>query len=128
MEGQPFTRDSVLKNQLRRGVVSISSNIAEGFERSGDGEFIQFLSVAKGSCGEVRSQLYLAYDQRYLSEVEFHEMTHRVQGIGRLIAALMKYLRNSNVNGLKYKKQSPPDVLLREWAAVSRGLETKNEF
>jgi four helix bundle protein len=58
-----FSRDFVLRDQIRRAVVSISSNIAEGFERSGDGEFNRFLAIAKGSCGELRSQLYLAFDQ-----------------------------------------------------------------
>jgi four helix bundle protein len=66
-----FARDFGLKDQIRRACVSIMSNIAEGFERSGTGEFTQFLAIAKGSAGEVRSQLYVALDQRYLSEGEF---------------------------------------------------------
>src|SRR6267142_2803435 len=66
-----FAKDFGLKDQIRRACVSIMSNIAEGFERSGTGEFTQFLAMAKGSAGEVRSQLYVALDQRYLSEGEF---------------------------------------------------------
>ncbi len=62
-----FARDFGLKDQIRRAAVSIMSNIAEGFERSGTGEFVQFLAIAKGSSGEVRSQLYVALDQQYLS-------------------------------------------------------------
>lgn len=60
-----FTRDFGLKDQIRRASVSILSNIAEGFQRGGDKEFLQFLAVAKGSCGEVRAQLYIAVDQGY---------------------------------------------------------------
>ncbi len=59
-----FVRDFGLKDQIRRAAVSILSNIAEGFERGGDKEFLQFLAVAKGSCGELRAQLYVALDQR----------------------------------------------------------------
>src|SRR5687767_2491505 len=60
-----FSRDFALRDQIRRAAISILSNIAEGFERGGDNEFLQFLSVAKGSCGEARAQLYVALDQAY---------------------------------------------------------------
>ena len=63
-----FARDFGLKDQIRRAAISILSNIAEGFERGGDREFLQFLAMAKGSCGEVRAQLYVAIDQGYLSQ------------------------------------------------------------
>src|SRR5882724_10314335 len=66
-----FVRDFGLRDQIRRAVVSILSNIAEGLERGGDREFLQFLAIAKGSCGEVRAQLYVALDQNYLSEAQF---------------------------------------------------------
>ncbi len=62
----PFARDFGLKDQVRRAGVSIMSGIAEGFERDGNKEFLQFLSISKGSCGEVRSDLYVAEDQGYL--------------------------------------------------------------
>lgn len=61
-----FSKDFALVNQIRRASVSILSNIAEGFERNGDKEFVQFLTVAKGSCGEVREQLYVTLDQTYV--------------------------------------------------------------
>src|SRR5436190_491568 len=69
-EGQ-FARDFGLRDQIRRASVSTMSNIAEGFERGGDQEFIHFLSMAKGSCGETRSQLYVALDQGYLTQDKF---------------------------------------------------------
>ncbi len=62
-----FAKDFALRDQIRRAVISITSNIAEGFERGGTKEFVQFLGHAKGSCGEVRSQLYIALDEAYLS-------------------------------------------------------------
>src|SRR6185436_20186440 len=69
-----FAKDYALRDQIRRACISITSNIAEGFERGGDKEFIQFLSLAKGSCGEVRSQLYVALDEAYVSETQFRSI------------------------------------------------------
>ena len=69
-----FSRDLALANQIRRASISIMSNIAEGFERDGNKEFLQFLSIAKGSCGEVRSQMYIAADRKYVDETTFNEI------------------------------------------------------
>ena len=69
-QGQ-FAHDYGLKDQIQRAAVSIMSNIAEGFERNGNKEFINFLTIAKGSCGEVRSQLYVAFDQGYVDKAQF---------------------------------------------------------
>lgn len=80
------------------------SNIAEGFERSGTGEFTQFLAMAKGSAGEVRAQLYVALDQRYLSEDEFDMLCGTVREISQMISGLMYYLRGSGFKGTKFKK------------------------
>ena len=71
-----FARDFGLKDQIRRASISILSNIAEGFERGGDREFLQFLAMAKGSCGEVRAQLYVAIDQGYLSRPLFERLSN----------------------------------------------------
>ena len=100
-----FSRDLGLRDQIRRASVSIMSNIAEGFERSGTGEFIQFLSIAKGSVGEVQSQLYIALDQRYIEQASFDEAAQMACEVKKMIAGLMHYLRKSNVKGVKYKKQ-----------------------
>ena len=98
-----FTRDFGLKDQIRRASISILSNIAEGFERGGDKEFFQFLATAKGSCGEVRAQLYIAADQGYLSADSFEKLSTNANEIGRLISGLMKYLSASALKGSKYR-------------------------
>jgi four helix bundle protein len=98
-----FTRDFGLKDQIRRASISILSNIAEGFERGGDKEFLQFLAIAKGSCGEVRAQLYVAVDQGYLSQDLFERLFNNPDEIGRMISGLMKYLSKSELKGSKYR-------------------------
>ena len=98
-----FARDFALRDQIRRAAVSVLSNIAEGFERDGNKEFSQFLSLAKGSCGEIRAQLYIALDQAYLSDVQFRELSEHTFRVGRIIADLMKYLNTSGLRGAKYK-------------------------
>jgi four helix bundle protein len=96
-------KDFELRGQMRGASISIMSNIAEGFERGGDREFSQFLSTAKGSCGEVRSQLYVALDESYISPAEFKELHAGTVEISRLISGFMGYLRQSNLRGSKFK-------------------------
>lgn len=98
-----FARDFSLRDQIRRASVSIMSNIAEGHERSGTGEFVQFLSMAKGSAGEVESHLCIAFDLGYLDKSAFDRLSTTTARIGRLIGALMQYLRKSGIKGGKYK-------------------------
>ena len=83
-----FDRDFGLKDQIRRAAVSIMSNIAEGFERGKPSEFHQFLSVAKGSCAELRSQLYIASDAGYLDREVFNELMTLAVEVGRIVGGL----------------------------------------
>jgi four helix bundle protein len=98
-----FGRDFGLRDQMRRAAVSVMSNIAEGFERGGDREFHQFLANAKGSAGEVRSQLYVALDAGHIDEDQFTELYVLTTDTGKLLAGLMRYLSNSEYRGSKYK-------------------------
>ncbi len=92
-----FAKDFDLRSQIRRASVSIMSNIAEGFERGGgDKEFCRFLSMAKGSAGEVRAQLYIALDVGYLTQAEFDELTHLAMEVSRLLSRFMQYLGSGN--------------------------------
>lgn len=91
-DNSSFKKDFDLVRQIRRASISISSNIAEGFERNTDKEFIYFLFVAKASAGEVRSQLYLAYDLEYINKIEFEELLESVTEISKLLSGFIKYL------------------------------------
>jgi four helix bundle protein len=101
--GGAFSKDFGLRDQIRRASVSFMANIAEGHERSGTGEFVQFLSMAKGSAGEVESHLYVAFDLGYLDKATFERLSSATAETGRMIGALMQYLRKSGIKGGKYK-------------------------
>jgi four helix bundle protein len=98
-----FAKDFGLRDQMRRAAVSIMSNIAEGFERDGDKEFGQFLSLAKGSVGELRAQVYVALDAGYIKQDQFDHLTAHCIRVSRLLAGFMKYLRLSGLGGVKYR-------------------------
>ncbi len=83
-----LSRDFGLTGQMQRAAVSIMANIAEGFERSGLGEFHQFLSIAKASCAELRSHLYLAMDVGYLDEPTFERLSEQAEEVARIIGGL----------------------------------------
>ena len=89
----PFSRDFGLRDQMRRPAVLAMSNIAEGFEREGDPEFGHFLSIAKGSCGEVRSHLYVARDQGYVDEGAFEGASERAVEVSRMLHGLSNTVR-----------------------------------
>jgi four helix bundle protein len=98
-----FARDYGLKDQIQRASVSTMANVAEGFERGGDKEFTQFLSTSKGSCGEVKSHLYVALDQGYLTPVSFDQLYGQANEVSRLLSVFMTYLRESNLRGRKFR-------------------------
>ena len=106
----PFAKDFALRDQMRRSSGSIMSNIAEGFERSGSREFIQFLAIAKGSAGEVRSHLYIALDQGYLTREDFTRLFGLASDTAKMVAGLMKYLCTTGVTGTKYKAQQAQNL------------------
>lgn len=98
-----FAKDFALREQIRRAAISITSNIAEGFERSGTKEFVQFLGHSKGSCGEVRSQLYVALDESYITKESWQQLHNQCLEVSRLLDGFIKYLRQSEIRGRKFK-------------------------
>ena len=98
-----FVNDFALRNQIRKSCISIMSNIAEGFERQGNAEFVQFLLIAKGSAGEARTQLYIALDQGYISDSTFEDLFKLVMEICRMLGGLVKYLQASDKKGSRFK-------------------------
>ncbi|HXV83244.1 MAG TPA: four helix bundle protein [Candidatus Binatia bacterium] len=98
-----FAKDFGLRGQIREASVSIMANIAEGFERDGTGEFIQFLAIAKGSAAEVLSHSYVALDQGFIRQSDLDSLADKISRVSRMIAALMIYLRKSRTRGLKFK-------------------------
>jgi len=87
-----FNRDFGLRDQIRRASVSVMSNIAEGFESRTDVQFINFLGMARASAGEVRAQLYIALDQKYVTDEQFKEACALAEKCSRQIAKFMAYL------------------------------------
>jgi len=101
-----FSKDYGLIDQIRRASVSIMSNIAEGFERGTNAEFIQLLFIAKGSCGEVRVQLSIAFDQNYIEKNTYESLVDQCRRISGMTNNLIAYLKGARYKGTKHKK--PP--------------------
>ncbi len=98
-----FSKDYGLRNQVNNSSGSAMDNIAEGFERGGRKEFIQFLGIAKASAGEVRSQLYRALDRDYINQAEFDKATNLAKQVSNTVQGLISYLNTTEIQGIKYK-------------------------
>jgi len=96
-----FSKDFGLRDQIRRAAVSVMSNIAEGFDRGGVREFIQFLFIAKGSAAEVQAQLYVALDAGYIKQEQFKGLYDLAGNTGRLIGGFIRYLKSREQAGGK---------------------------
>jgi four helix bundle protein len=107
-----FASDFALRDQIRRACISVTAIIAEGFERGGKNEFIQFLGHAKGSCGEVRDHLYTALDEHYIGQKEFDELYATSVEVSRLISGFITYLQESTVRGVRFKGRSDARSML----------------
>jgi four helix bundle protein len=103
-----LSKDLVLKRQMLKSSGSIMDNIAEGFERGSKGEFITFLGYAKGSAGELRSQLYRALDRSYVGQAGFEAMLADVTGISRRLQRLIEYFNASRMDGVRRKQVHKP--------------------
>ncbi len=102
-----FSKDYKLKEQINAASGSVMDNIVEGFERGGNIEFVNFLSIAKGSLGETKSQLYRTFDRAYISNEELLKMKDKCEALANKIGKLMNYLNESGIKGNKYKNRVP---------------------
>ncbi|MFA5776728.1 MAG: four helix bundle protein [Patescibacteria group bacterium] len=98
-----FCKDYRFRDQMRAAAGSVMDNISEGFERGGNKEFIQFLSVSKSSCAEVRSQSYRAYDQAYITQEQFNELLSKTDILSRKTSSLIQHLKGTSYKGPKYE-------------------------
>ena len=96
---EKFSKDYGLRDQLRRAIVSVSSNIVEGFEKNNNNEFVRFLKIAKGSAGEARNQLYIAHAVGYISQKEFDNINHGLEDLARQIGGFIVYLQKKKLAG-----------------------------
>ena len=109
-----FEMDRGLQDQIRRAAVSVMSNIAEGFDRGTKQEFLNYLFIAKGSCGEVKCQLYIASDVGYIDVSTFQNGIHLCDEVSRLLASFIQKLKSGGAAGLQYRKEKSKTQIERE--------------
>lgn len=100
-----FSKDFALKDQVRRSAISIPSNISEGYERDGINQFFYFLAISKGSCGELRTQLRIAFNLNYITNNEYNLLNEKCLSTSKQLSGFIKYLRNYKLNEKNNKLQ-----------------------
>jgi four helix bundle protein len=109
-----FSKDPTLIYQMRKSILSIYSNFTEGFERDGNREFAQYVSISKGSAGEIRGQLLYAVDFDYLPQTEFDKLDPLAERATLCLGGLLRHLNNSDLRGRKFKHRETENSLPTE--------------
>jgi four helix bundle protein len=104
----PLRKNRCLVDQMERASISVLSNFAEGFERDGNAEFMQFLTICKGSVGELRAQLIYCLDIELIEQERYEALDVTAETAARLLGGLARYLKTSNKAGRKYARRSRP--------------------
>ncbi len=114
---EKFCKDKALVDQIRRAAISVMSNISEGFERGSNTELVQFLYITKTSCGEVRCQLTVGFDQGYIDKNEFEQTHNLARKVSGIIGNFINYLKTSRMKGSKFKPK-PRKSWAEEWKEI----------
>ena len=109
-KNEKIKRDFSFKDQVKRAALSISNNIAEGFEYNNNNDFYRFLRIAKGSCGEVRNCLIFSNNVGYSTELATKELIDSLQLLSKQIGKLMTYIHEKRVETSRLKTRNPPPV------------------
>jgi four helix bundle protein len=105
IQSGPLSKDYATRDQMNRAVGSIMDNIAEGFGRGSRLEFIQFLTISRGSASELQSQLFRCLDRKYISKVQFDELMKNINEIGKMLTGFINYLNKTSIKGNKFKSR-----------------------